>query len=271
MGAKRVIPTLVIVPKRPTAGPLVDRAQAALTIDLVAVAMRDLKRASELSRKDDPCVEQACKQLNQLRSQAASQMATIQSTVEKICAKPLVDCSKGKPPGRYCSHDVAEQVANLKDLSRIYRGFEEVRPVEALLAKLRKLPGYKEGNDRAAAMSQIDTAKMQILQGKYWPAYCALRKIQSKTKDDCVKEMTTAEMAYLKADPKVGGIIKMSLEGEIFAKKQAQLQMQCLEQARAKRQTDPAEARKLYQKLIDDYPLSAAATLAKEDLAHMSP
>ena len=139
-----------------------------------------------------------------------------------------------------------------------------------LLAKLRRLPGYKEGNERAVAMSQIDAAKFGILQGKYWDAYRALRQIQSKSKDDCVKEMTEAEMAYLKADTKVGGIIKMSLEAEAFAKKRAELQMQCLEEARGKRQTDPDGASKLYQKIIAEYPLSAAAKLAKEDLAQMS-
>ena len=266
------MPTVVIVPKRATAGPLVSRAQAALEIGLASVATRDLRRAAEISDKDgkDPYVKQARQELAKLCSQAAEEMQEVKATVEKICAKPLVDCKAGKKPGTYCSHDVAEQVVKLKCLARNYSKFEEVRDVEKLLVKLRRLPGYKDGNRQAMAMSQIDGAKVQILEGKYWPAFCALRHIKAKSKDDCVKELSESEMAFLSTDPKVGGIIKMALQAEAFEKKQAELQMQCLEQARSKRQTDPTAARKLYQELIEEHPRSAAATLAKQELAQMS-
>ena len=265
------MPTVVIIPKRATAEPLVLRAQAALEIGLASVATRDLRRAAQLPDTDkDPYVRQARQELAKLGSQAAEEMAGVKATVEKIRAKPLVDCKAGKKPGTFCDHDVAEQVAKLKCLSRIYSRFEEVRDVEKLLAKLRPLPGYKDGNRQAMAMSHIDGAKILILEGKYWPAFRALRQTKAKSKDDCVKQLTDAEMAYLKTDPKVSGIIKMGLQAEAVEKQRVEVQMQCLEQARSKSQSDPAAARKLYQKLIDEHPLSGAAKLAKEELAQMS-
>lgn len=240
-----------------------------MLIDLPSSAVRDLKRAVQFSQKD-PDVKLAQQELSKLRSKATADLAKIESTVEKICAQPLVDCTKGKAPDRYCSHDVADQVANLKNLSRAYVGLEDVRRVNQLLTRLRKMPGYKEGNTRAMAMCQIDMAKMAILQGKYWDAFRGLRLINQKTKDDCVKEFTQDEMSLLQQHPKVGAIIKMNLEAEEFAKKQAKKQMESLEQARSKCQTDPAQARRMYEKIIQEDPLSAAAKLARQELAKMS-
>ena len=152
----------MILPERPNAEPLVLRAKAALQIGLVSSAVRDLNRAAALSDKD-PYVKQAREELAKLHSQAAKEIDQIKATVEKICAQPLVDCKEGKKPGTFCDHDVSDQVAGLKYFARTYSGFEEVRPVEGLLAKLRPLPGYERGNQQTMAMSQLDTAKAQIL------------------------------------------------------------------------------------------------------------
>lgn len=258
----------VILPKKPTAGPLLDRAKVALQIDLVSVATRDLQRAAKMP-KNDPCVPVARQELDKLRGQAADEIAQIKRKVEQICAKPLVDCKAGKKPGTFCSHDVTEQVADLKCLARAYVGFPEVQRVNGLLTRLQALPGYQQGNKRAMQMAQIDMAKTEILSGKYWDAYRALRKAKTKSKDEYIKELSEAEMGYLASDPKVGGIIKMNLKAEAFAKKQAEEQTQMLEVARNKRQSDPAAARKSYEDLIDKYPLSAAARLAKAELAEL--
>jgi len=245
-----------------------------LDIDLIDVAVADLERAAKLSTKDangldDPHVFQARDQLAGLHSNAAAEMAVIKSTVNKICAKPLVDCNKGKKPGQYCDHDVMDQVAELKRLRRLYKEFEEVREVEELLTKLRPLPGYARGNQRTIETCQIDLAKRNILSGKYWLAFRSLRDVRGKSKDDCITVIADIEMARLKNDPQAGNVIKMKLEAEKFAKKKAKKQMDLLNQARSMRETDPPAARKLYQKLIDEHPLSSAATLARQELAKM--
>ena len=245
---------------------MVQRARAALQIGLVGTATRDLNRAAGFPAKD-PYVEEARQELAKLHSQAATEMRGAKARVEKICSKPLVDCKAGKKPGTFCSHDVTEQVANLKRLLRVYNGFQEVRGAQELLSKLRPLPGYKQGNQRTAEMRQIDLAKAEILSGKYWPAFRGLRRIGAESKDEFVKEMAEAEMAWLRDDPKIGNVIKMSLEAELFAKKQSQKQMDMLQQARDRRESDPNAARQLYQKLIDEYPLSSAAKLAKTEMA----
>ena len=256
---------MVILPEQPRAEPLVQRARAALQIGLVGTARRDLNRAAGFPAKD-PYVQQARQELAKLHSQATTEMQQARAKVEKICSKPLVDCKAGKKAGTFCSHDATEEVANLKRLLRVYSGFGEVRGAEELLSKLRPLPGYKEGNQRTAGFREIDLAKEQILSGKYWPAFRALRRMGAESKDDWVKELTETEMAWLKNDPKIGNVIKMSLEAEAFAKKQSQKQMDMLQQARGRRETDPNAARQLYQKLIDEYPLSSAAKLAKTEM-----
>ncbi|MCK4849948.1 MAG: hypothetical protein KAT11_01285 [Phycisphaerae bacterium] len=260
---------MVILPKQPRAEPLLQRAKAALQIGLVGTATRDLNRAARFPAKD-PCVNVARQELAKLHSQAATEMRETKARVEKICSKPLVDCTSGKKPGTFCSHDVIEEVANLKRLLRVYSGFQEVRSAKELLSKLRPLPGYEQGNQRTAEIRQIDLAKEQILSGKYWPAFRALRRMGAESKDECVKELTEMEMAWLKNDPKIGNVIKMSLQAEAFAKKQSQKQMDMLQQARNRRETDPLAARQLYQNLIDEYPLSSAAKLAKTEMAALA-
>ena len=205
------------------AGALVLRARAALQIGLESTAVRDLDRAAGFSIKD-PYVTEARQELAKLHSQAADQMQDIKANVQKICAKPLVDCKAGKDPGTFCSHDVIEQVANLKYLLRVYGGSQKVQGMEELLNKLRPLPGYKQG------------------------------------KDDCVKETAAGEMSWIKDDPKIDNVIKMSLEAEDFANKKSQMQMDMLQLARDQREKDPQAARQLCQKLIDEYPLSSAAS-----------
>ncbi len=259
----------MILPKQPRAEPLVQRARAALQIGLVGTATQDLDRAAGLPAKD-PYVKEARQELAKLHSQAAGQMQDIKAKVQKICSKPLVDCKEGKKSGAFCSHDVTEHVANLKRLLRVYNGFQEVQDVEALLSKLRPLPGYKEGNQRTAEMRQIDLAKAEILSGKYWPAFRGLRRIEAQSKDEFVKEMAEAEMAWLRDDPKIGNVIKMSLKAELFKKKQSEKQMDMLQQARDKRESDPNAARQLYQKLIDEYPLSSASKVAKAEMAEVA-
>ena len=251
------------------AEPLVSRAAAALDMDLIDVAVLDLQRAAKLSSKD-PNVKQARQQLADLHSQAAAEMAEIKSTVEKICAKPLVDCKKGKKPGQFCDHDVMDQVAELKRLSRVYKKFQEVHEVESLLAKLRPLPGYAQGNQRTVETCQLDLAKRNVLSGKYWLAFRSLRDLRGKSKDDCIQVIADIEMARLKSDPQAGNVIEMKLVAEEFARKKSQKQMELLRQARDMCKTDPAPASRLYQKLIDEHPLSSAAKLAKEDLAKIS-
>ena len=269
MGGYRRIPTTVILPKRPNAEPLVLRAAAALDMDLIDVAVSDLERASKLSSKD-PNVLHARAQLADLHSQAAVEMAEIKATVEKICAKPLVDCKKGKKPGQFCNHDVMDQVAELKRLSRIYKKFPEVQEVETLLAKLRPLPGYAQGNQRTVETCQIDLAKKNVLLGDYWLAFRSLRDVRGKSKDDCIQVIADIEMARLKNDPKAGNVIVMKLAAEEFAKKKSAEQMELLKQARDLCKTDPAAARQLYQKLMEEHPLSSAAKLAREEMDKMS-
>ncbi len=138
------------------------------------------------------------------------------------------------------------------------------------MSKLRPLPGYKEGNQRTAEIRQIELAKEEILSGKYWPAFRALRRTGAQSKDEYVKEIAEAEMAWLRDDPKIGAVIQMELKAELFKKKQSQKQMDMLQQARDKRESDPNTARKLYQKLIDEYPLSAASKLAKTEMAEVA-
>jgi len=259
-------PMVIVLPKQARAEPLVQRARAALQIGLVGTAIRDLDRAARLPAKD-PFVIEAREELTKLHSQAADQMQGVKAKIQKICSKPLVDCKAGKKPGTFCSHDVTEQVANLKRLIRVYNGFQEVRDAEELLSKLRPLPGYKQGNQRTAEIRQIDLAKAEILSGKYWPAFRGLRRIGAESKDEWVKAMAEEEMAWLRDDPKIGNVIKMSLQAEAFAKKQNRKQMDMLQQARDRRESDPNAARQLYQKLIDEYPLSSAAKLAKTEMA----
>ncbi len=232
----------------------------------MGTATRDLDRAAGFPAKD-PYVKEARQELTKLHSQAATEMRESKARVEKICSKPLVDCKAGKKPGTFCSHDVTEQVANLKRLLRVYNGFQEVRGAEELLSKLRPLPGYKEGNQRAVEVRQIDLAKEEILSGKYWPAFKALRHTGAKSKDEYVKDMSKVEMAWLRDDLKAGIVIKMGLKAELFKKQQSQKQMDMLQQARDRRESDPNAARQLYQKLIDEYPLSSAAKLARTEMA----
>ncbi len=260
---------MVILPKKPSAERLVQRAMAALEIGLVGTATRELNRAAKFPPKD-PYVKRAQEELAKLRKQAGIEMAGISAKVEKVCSKSLVDCKSGKKAGTFCSHDVTDQVADLKRLLRSYRGFEEVRGVAGLLSKLRPLPGYEEGNQRTVEIRQIDLAKEEILSGKYWPAFRALRSTGAQSKDEYVKEIAEAEMAWLRDDPKIGAVIKMSLKAELFKKKQSQKQMDMLQQARDKRESDPNTARKLYQKLIDEYPLSSASKLAKIEMAEVA-
>ncbi len=258
---------VIVLPKQARAEPLVQRARAALQIGLVGPAIRDLDRAARLPAKD-PFVTEAREELTKLHSQAADQMQGVKAKIQKICSKPLVDCKAGKNPGTFCSHDVTEQVANLNRLLRVYNGFQEVNAAhQELLSKLRPLPGYKQGNQRTAETRQIDLAKKDILLGKYWLAFRGLRHIGAQSEDECVKEIVEAEMAWLRDDPKIGNVIKMSLQAEAFAKKKSQKQMDTLQQARGKRESDPRAARQLYQKLIDEYPLSSAAKLAKTEMA----